>query len=524
MVVYLVQFVDEWIDFRLPEFISILELNGLNPIEVIWSWRNEQETSENRETDFQSFLKSYREPDTNLAGCKTNEDTDKPSTKQFLTINLSESINITQLFSRCVLVKSVYRLWGNACSSLIGLVKEIHSLPSEFLAPMLQSLKSWSIEIESFGKTFTMENKQIIRSFFSFLDFTGPVSLKSPELSLWIIMDYMSVANNMLVRVNETSYMDGIPTSNDAILYFGEKVYHHLEMKRVLQKYNLKKRLYLGPTSLDNVLAMILANLGKTRNGMVAYEPFMGTGSIAIALEHYGCFCIGSDIDPRVLRGEMYAGYDGESRKEINEKVILKNGDKRTNKKNNKVERTQEDDNNAETEGSESSISMPATTAVVSSSSSEVVPKKKSSYVSAKDYIHPRKVNSDVMSNFTDYSLPLPELIRMDHHLLNRHFHSNCLQNYFDIIITDPPYGIRAGARKSGFRFLLFSLLSCLLFCHILFIGKKGECEYNISSERRGDHIPSTQNYPVEEVMLDLLHTAAESLVLFVSFFFVLCS
>ena len=52
--------------------------------------------------------------------------------------------------------------------------------------------------------------------------------------------------------------------------------------------------------------------------------------------------------------------------------------------------------------------------------------------------------------------------------------------------------GIRAGAKKSG---------------------KKGGAKYTIPAESRSDHVPSTQNYPVEEVMLDLLHTAAKLLV-----------
>lgn len=43
---------------------------------------------------------------------------------------------------------------------------------------------------------------------------------------------------------------------------------------------------------------------------MLAYEPFVGTGSIVVALAHLGVFCVGSDIDPRVLRGDMYAGKD----------------------------------------------------------------------------------------------------------------------------------------------------------------------------------------------------------------------
>ena len=63
----------------------------------------------------------------------------------------------------------------------------------------------------------------------------------------------------------------------------------------------------------------------------------------------------------------------------------------------------------------------------------------------------------------------------------------------FNVIVTDPPYGIRAGAKKSG---------------------RKDPVEYTIDPDRRHDHCPATQMYPVEEVMLDLLHTAAKYLVM----------
>ena len=45
-----------------------------------------------------------------------------------------------------------------------------------------------------------------------------------------------------------------------------------------------------------------------------------------------------------------------------------------------------------------------------------------------------------------------------------------------------------------------------------LIIGKAKPVTYTVEAERRWDHIPSTQHYPVEEVMLDLLHTAARIL------------
>jgi tRNA (guanine10-N2)-methyltransferase len=331
-------------------------------------------------------------------------------------------------------------------------MENLQSLPVSFLNPLSSSRKTWSLQIESFGKTFKLENKNAIRTLFQFLHFEGNVSLQSPEIDLHIIFDFTAVHSNQSlssIQINDPEYFGRIESQRDAKLYFGRRVFDSREMKKTLAKFNLQKRLYIGPTSLDHVLSMILANLAQVRPGMLAYEPFMGTGSIPIALEHFGCFCIGSDIDPRVLRGEMYAGYSGTSRQEINEKIVL-----------------------TEQERQEKKLSGPKTYRT--------------------DY-NPKKVRGDVRSNFDQYQLPQPELIRMDQHLLHRHFHSTST-NFFDVIVTDPPYGIRAGARKSGKR--------------------NNECNYQIHPEKRLDHIPSTQNYPVEEVMLDLLHNAAETLVM----------
>lgn len=60
----------------------------------------------------------------------------------------------------------------------------------------------------------------------------------------------------------------------------------------------------------------------------------------------------------------------------------------------------------------------------------------------AKNYI---EVN--VFSNFEQYGFFKPEILRMD--CTNDMF--KC-QNYFDAIVCDPPYGIRAGAKECGLR------------------------------------------------------------------------
>jgi tRNA (guanine10-N2)-methyltransferase len=465
MVKYLVQFLDEWIDFRISELISLLELAQLSPIDVIYSWRCVGKVMDTQQMsrEYNQFLQLYRESFDYEKANDPNPSKSSPNnpSKPFLIIDLPQTVNIPQVFGRGALIKSVFELWAEG-ETLSEIIERIHSLPPDFLNPFLESKKTWSLQIESFGKTFKLENKHQIRNYFMFLQFQGEVSLKSPQIELWTIMDYSAIHSLPVVStisVNDPDYLADLLQKKDCQLYFGRKVYDNTEMKKYLAKYNLQKRIYIGPTSLDHVLAMVLANLAQTKNGMIAYEPFMGTGSIPIALEHFGCFCMGSDIDPRVLRGEMYAGHKGSGRQEINEKIL--------NKK-----------NNDKTEGSPQPVE---------------IPQKEGVKLYRIDYLHPKKVNCEVRSNFIQYQLPIPELIRMDQHLIHRHFQEKSMRNFFDVIVTDPPYGIRAGARKSG--------------------KKNNSCDYEVEAEKRMDHIPSTQNYPVEEVMLDLLHTAAETLV-----------
>lgn len=476
---YLIQFLDDWIDFRITELISILEINGYNAIDVIFRWRfQDQEISEEELLNqYQQFLLQYRE--IVLSPTENESEATKElikSPKHFMIVQFPQAVDIPTLFKRVVLVKAIYELWAND-ETIEGLIGSLQSLPPSFINPVLESKLSWSIQIESFGRTFTMENKQYLRQFLSFLQFQGEVSLRAPQLEFWLILDYLSESIDKRItaklNVNDSEYLQNILQKHDAQVYFGRKVFDNTEMKKILHNYNLKKRLYIGPTSLDHVLSMVLANIAKITPGTIAYEPFMGTGSIAIALEHFGCFCLGSDIDPRVLRGEMYAGYSGSNRQEINQKLLPSSSSSST----------------PPPVTTSTSTEVPPPTPEKETSEENKKPVKKS-YNYRTEY-HPRKVNGDVRSNFQQYSLPIPDLIRMDHHLLNRHFHESVLGNFFDVIVTDPPYGIRAGARKSG---------------------KKEEVTYTVTQEKRVDHIPSTQSYPVEEVMLDLLHTAAETL------------
>eukprot|EP00850_Spirogloea_muscicola_P008336 SM000044S15983 [mRNA] locus=s44:346557:354690:- [translate_table: standard] len=103
----------------------------------------------------------------------------------------------------------------------------------------------------------------------------------------------------------------------------------------------------------------------------------------------------------------------------------------------------------------------------------------------------------NVWANFEQYGLPLPlTLLRADN---NSPPWRPDLREVFDAIICDPPYGVRAGGRKSGGRKLL---AGC------------SPDEYMIPEDKRDSHIPSTAPYTMAECLHDLLDVAARLLIM----------
>lgn len=101
----------------------------------------------------------------------------------------------------------------------------------------------------------------------------------------------------------------------------------------------------------------------------------------------------------------------------------------------------------------------------------------------------------NVWSNFKQYGLPPPiSLLRADNNLPPWR---PGLREVFDAIICDPPYGVRAGGRKSGGRKLLKGIVG----------------PYTVPDDKRIDHIPSTAPYSLAECVHDLLDLAAKMLV-----------
>jgi tRNA (guanine10-N2)-methyltransferase len=129
----------------------------------------------------------------------------------------------------------------------------------------------------------------IIYSQFAFLGYTGNIDLKNPEIIFSYIEDYKEhIASNQPAP------------EHPARCFFG--IYISDGNRRAINTYNLKKRGYLGTTSMDAELSLIMANQALARPGSFILDPFVGTGSFLFTTSHFGAFSMGSDIDGRQIR------------------------------------------------------------------------------------------------------------------------------------------------------------------------------------------------------------------------------
>jgi len=347
---FLVHFVHRHLDFRLPEFDTLLEMHGL------------------------SVSQCYDRELVNL---------DSP----FLVVELPSEEIAAAVCSRAILIKRMLELWGKgltveACS------QAVQSYPDDVKSKFYGPDTSWSVNVEGFNVSLPMNAQHDIRNYFRHLAFEGPVQCRNPNQRFWIYCEYD-------IKSQDEDFDKRTPLQ----VLMGREVSR--SSRKLVSQNDLKKRKYLGPTSMDNELSLIMANMAKVVPGSLVFDPFAGTGSILVACSQFGAFCTGTDIDIRVLRG--------------------KNG-------------------------------------------------------------------LDVNANFRQYGLPIPELIRSDNSVYRRHFREQAI---WDAIVCDPPYGIRAGARRSG--------------------SKREEVQ-PVPIEKRRSHIPQTQPYAVEQVMYDLMKVAAATL------------
>jgi tRNA (guanine10-N2)-methyltransferase len=151
--------------------------------------------------------------------------------------------------------------------------------------------------VEAFGRSYTMDEQlERMERFHSLFDtFTGPVRLKNPRAEFWIVEDAFPDGghNNDSVETHGTAPRQ---------IFLGRKIVSggaHFG-----NQFSLKRRSYIGPTSMDAELAFVAANFAHVKPGSLVLDPFCGTGSILVSCARLGAHVVGSDLSLTVLRGK----------------------------------------------------------------------------------------------------------------------------------------------------------------------------------------------------------------------------
>jgi predicted RNA methylase len=204
------------------------------------------------------------------------------------------------------------------------------------------------------------------------LPFRGPVVLSdAADVTITVTLDFdsrhdggvhmthpaQSTDSNGLMP-HSASSVQGLPLDRLRRVFVGVS---HKTRRATHVELALSRRAYLGPTSLEPLLALAMCNMAGVKPGSLVLDPFVGTGSVLVAAARFGGATFGIDIDYRVL----CMG----------------------------------------------------------------------------------KAGRTVSSNFEQYGLPLPELLRAD--MAELCLRGSATAGLFDAVVCDPPYGVRAGVRQS---------------------------------------------------------------------------
>jgi len=180
------------------------------------------------------------------------------------------------------MIKEILNVFSESNKSYPDLIKNIDA---DRLKESIHPTNKFRFKLEGVGVKITpTQQNEIINSFKAFPFDESLVDLDNYQ-------DYYKVIEN----------------ADDGKIYFGKMVaairLHERNNETFYSRFNLKKRPYLGPTSTDHELAFLMVNQGQVQLGDFVYDPFVGTGSIATALQYFNAFVFGSDLDIRVIKG-----------------------------------------------------------------------------------------------------------------------------------------------------------------------------------------------------------------------------
>lgn len=212
----------------------------------------------------------------------------------FFYVDLKDISEAKQIAARCVLLRAVYIPIAHG-GNYVECIDSIDKSPFEHsLAPLRdESAPSFRCKVEAFGKKYSVEQQlERIHKFSETLrTFPGRVKMRGADHELWILEDAFPRQGH--------GRSDG---RGPRQVLLARKVADG--QGHVGATYSLKRRRYIGPTSMDAELSFVMANMARVQKDDLVMDPFCGTGGIMVACGVLGAHVLGGDINILALRGK----------------------------------------------------------------------------------------------------------------------------------------------------------------------------------------------------------------------------
>ncbi|XP_075147493.1 tRNA (guanine(10)-N(2))-methyltransferase TRMT11 [Haematobia irritans] len=243
---YILWFAQEHVNFRQGEFKSLVEMFNVEYRSISCSW-----------------------------------------SKPFVIVELPNDECALKVASRSIGLRAIFELWsqGQNLKSFHDTLKNYIKVHADSVKYYFSKVCSFKITVETYNKHFSQAEKiQKIESM-DYLPLEGNVNLKNPQVE-WNYIEFWGLDPT------------NVPENPEFIL-FGRLLGYG--QRHLVKELSLKTRKFIGNTSMDAQLSLIMANMAKVQEGDLVFDPFVGTGSLLVSAAKFGGYVLGADIDFMML-------------------------------------------------------------------------------------------------------------------------------------------------------------------------------------------------------------------------------
>ncbi|XP_034662483.1 tRNA (guanine(10)-N2)-methyltransferase homolog [Drosophila subobscura] len=210
--------------------------------------------------------------------------------KPFWIVEFPSEKTALQYASRSVALRAIFELYSyaNTLPDFHNRLRSHVDTHQKELARHFSSDSSFKITVETYNKHFSQREKVEKIETMDYLPIEGAVDLKNPLVEWWYL-EFWGLDPKAVPPVPED-------------ILFGRLLAQG--QRHLIKDLSLKKRKFIGNTSMDAQLSLLMANQAMVRDGDLVFDPFVGTGSLLVSAAKFGGYVLGADIDYMMVHAQ----------------------------------------------------------------------------------------------------------------------------------------------------------------------------------------------------------------------------